>query len=295
MAGCIGTDLVEETALTIPEIRVSHASVALIQGDEVALTATYLDAFGNVDPFVMQRWFSGNAGIAVVTDDGVIRGVAAGQTTVSVSVDTTLGPPVLVTVVANASAAASVEITPDSLALTEGEETQLAVSVRNIAGELIAPSEVMWQSSDAGTAQVDAEGNVIAISPGTASIVASADGIASTPAIVVVRGRVRNGSFVKRPGTSYNVSGSAELAELASGRLRLILGSDFISSDGPDVDVYLSQTNTVTGTSLSLGSIISSSGAQQYPVPSGVQLDDFDWVIIHCVAFNVTFGYARLF
>lgn len=295
LQGCIGTDLVEESALTIPEIHVSQSAIALLQGDEVALTATYVDAFGNEDPFVMPQWFSGDPGIATVADNGVVRGTGVGQTTVAVTVDTTISPAVLVTVVADASSAASVTISPDSLALTAGEEAQLTAIARNIAGDAISPATVVWESNDVGIAEIDASGRIVAVAPGSAVVVARVDGIASPPAIVIVRGRVRTGTFVKRPGTSYNVSGGAELAELPSGRLRLTLGSDFISSDGPDVDVYLSQTNTVTGASLSLGSIISSSGEQEYAVPSGVDLDEYDWVIIHCVAFNVTFGYARLF
>ena len=60
------------------------------------------------------------------------------------------------------------------------------------------------------------------------------------------------------------------------------------------MDVYLSQTNSVTGNSISLGDIKSSSGSQTYTVPGNVRFGDYNWVIIHCVAFNVTFGSALL-
>ena len=31
-----------------------------------------------------------------------------------------------------------------------------------------------------------------------------------------------------------------------------------------------------------------------YPVPSGIELTDFNCVIVHCVPFNITFGFAEL-
>ncbi|MGH7457397.1 MAG: DM13 domain-containing protein, partial [bacterium] len=71
-------------------------------------------------------------------------------------------------------------------------------------------------------------------------------------------------------------------------------GSDFSSSSGPGLEVFLSTTNTVGANSRNLGRLQSTSGAQNYNVPSGIAFNTYSWVIIHCVPFNVTFGYAQL-
>ncbi len=294
LGGCIGTDLVEETALADPEIRIGQMAVALLNGDNLQLDARYYDGFGNHDPLAPLRWVSTDPGIASVTNDGTVSAVNPGQTSIRVSLDTLTAPPFLVTVVADANAAAVVRVTPDSLSLDAGGTATASVVARNIDGNEIVPGSVFWTSSDEAIAGVDASGLVTARAPGVAQITATVDNIASSPARVVVRGRARTGTFTKRPGTSYDVSGGVELRELQGGQLRLQFGSNFSTSDGPDIDVYLSKTNQVTGTSLSLGNVIATRGQQSYAVPGAPDLDEFSWVIIHCVAFNVTFGYARL-
>lgn len=50
----------------------------------------------------------------------------------------------------------------------------------------------------------------------------------------------------------------------------------------------------VNSQSVDLGSLRSFTGAQSYAVPPGIGINTYDWVVIHCVPFNVTFGYARL-
>jgi hypothetical protein len=106
----------------------------------------------------------------------------------------------------------------------------------------------------------------------------------------------RTGMFTKRPGVSYEVRGTAILEKRAPDSDPLILrfGSDFAVSNGPGIEVFLSTTNRVTSSRVGLGRVKRLTGEQSYDVPSGVRLDTFDWVIIHCVPFNVTFGYAQL-
>ena len=91
---------------------------------------------------------------------------------------------------------------------------------------------------------------------------------------------------------SYDVEGTATLAELPDGGLVLRFGDDFKSSNGPNLAVYLSATNSVTSSSLKLGDLKATQGAQTYPVQA--DLDQYAYVIIHCVPFNVSFGSARL-
>lgn len=74
----------------------------------------------------------------------------------------------------------------------------------------------------------------------------------------------------------------------------LNFGSDFSSSNGPGLAVFLSTTSGRNSGSLNLGNLQRNSGNQDYSVSGNVELGDFDWVIIHCVPFNITFGFAEL-
>ncbi len=105
---------------------------------------------------------------------------------------------------------------------------------------------------------------------------------------------MRTGTFTANPSTDYTVTGSAVLEKQPDGSLELRLGSDFVSSNGPRLEVYLSSSNAVNSGSISLGRLKQTSGVQTYRAPGGVQLTTYDWVIIHCVSFDVSFGYAQL-
>ena len=109
-----------------------------------------------------------------------------------------------------------------------------------------------------------------------------------------VMGESRTGMFVQKPGTSYNVSGTVTLEKQEDGTLVLHFDNGFSSSNGPGLGVFLSTTDGRNSSSINLGDLQRTSGAQSYPVPKNVELGTFDWVVIHCVPFNVTFGFAKL-
>ncbi len=107
-------------------------------------------------------------------------------------------------------------------------------------------------------------------------------------------GTSRSGTFVPNPGTGYTVRGAAVLQQRSDGSLELMLGTDFQSSNGPRLEVYLSTASSVNSGITSLGRLMSTSGAQTYSIPAGIQLNSYNHVLIHCVSFNVTFGFAQL-
>jgi len=89
--------------------------------------------------------------------------------------------------------------------------------------------------------------------------------------------------------TNYTIEGSATLTDSA-GILTLSLSDDFSTNNGPDLFLYLSKNNeapTVPGnTNVEVAQLISNKGAQSYTVPGNTKIDDFDYVSIHCKAFN---------
>ena len=104
----------------------------------------------------------------------------------------------------------------------------------------------------------------------------------------------RRGSFEATPGIGKTAAGTATLNTLESGGLQVEFSSDFSVTDGPGLFVLLSNAEFPTGDAVNLGSFINPTGAQFYSVPDSISLDDFEFVLVHCVPFDVTFAYAEL-
>ena len=143
-------------------------------------------------------------------------------------------------------------------------------------------------------ATVDEQGLVTTLMPGIVKIIATSEGIESGPVNLEIFAESRTGSFRPRAGTSYTVKGTAILEQVPGNALQLRFAADFQSSNGPDLNVYLSTADAINSASVKLGQLKSTRGEQVYEVPGYVEMNDVDYVIIHCLPFNVTFGSAPL-
>ena len=99
---------------------------------------------------------------------------------------------------------------------------------------------------------------------------------------------------------AHPTSGTATVYQLADGT-RLLRFTDFKTSNGPDVHVYLvaaddaSDNESVTKAGfVDLGSIKGNIGDQNYELPASVDLERFRAVTIWCKRFSVNFATAPL-
>jgi len=157
--------------------------------------------------------------------------------------------------------------------------------------------DVSWRSTNDGIISIDQNGIASAVMNGDVMILASfGDAIDS---VMVNAGNTtselnteRTGSF--RGRSDYNVIGNITLEDLGD-QLELRFGSNFRSSNGPGLFVYLSNSITSTIGGLELGNLKSNSGEQSYIIDkSSAQLDTYKFVLIYCKPFGVTFGYGEL-
>ena len=102
----------------------------------------------------------------------------------------------------------------------------------------------------------------------------------------------RSGSFSPLNGKETN--GQAILEVVSDGVLKLDFSSNFSLTEGPGLFVMLSNSEFPSDDAINLGSFVSPNGAQSYSIPSGVTLDSFTHVVIHCVPYDVTFAFAEL-
>ncbi len=294
LVGCIGTDLVEELPTLEPRIDVTPLVAAVEQGNTVLFEARVYDGFGMEVPNASVRWESSNASLASVDANGLVSALEVGQAMISAHGEEASSMPALLTIVADPTGVARVVVTPDTLMLPIGTRQTFTAMAFNLNGEPLEGRSFTWNSSNPEAASIDADGTAMGLQAGTTDITATADGIASPPAYLIVPGRSRQGTFVKRAGTSYNLSGTATLQERANGTVQLTFSSNFSTSSGPGLEVYLSNSSSVGSGSISLGELRATTGEQSYTPPTSVTLDTYSYVIIHCVPFNVTFGHARL-
>ncbi len=109
---------------------------------------------------------------------------------------------------------------------------------------------------------------------------------------------------LERSGLFYNVvhtgSGTAKLLKTTDGSYFIRL-EDFQTENGPVLEVYLSaavQPKSSAAVSsavfINLGSLKSTNGSQNYPVPTGTDLTKFKSVVIWCTTFGVNFISAPL-
>ncbi|GAB2584638.1 DM13 domain-containing protein [Kribbella endophytica] len=101
----------------------------------------------------------------------------------------------------------------------------------------------------------------------------------------------------------HETSGTVSIVRLPDGS-RVLRLEDLDTSDGPDLEVWLSDAKVVEGKAgwhvfddgkaRSLGQLKGNKGSQNYVIPSEVDLEDFSSVSIWCNRFNVSFGAAEL-
>ncbi len=107
-----------------------------------------------------------------------------------------------------------------------------------------------------------------------------------------------SGTFVDG---EHATSGTATILQLPDGS-RFVRLEGFSTSDGPDVDVWVTDQQAGgddwgkydDGRYVSLGDLKGTDGNQNYPIPADADLSGLTSVVIWCDRFNVAFGSAAV-
>ena len=161
-------------------------------GDTIILTAVVRDALGRLLDRPSVTWTSSDAAVATVAADSsgssglafaTVTGVSPGSVTITAASGTasataavTVTPPQPV---------ASVAVTPESGILLVVGTVRLSATVRDANGKLLVGRPITWTSDNAAVATVDASGVVTGVSVGSATVVATSEGVSDTAAITV--------------------------------------------------------------------------------------------------------------
>lgn len=198
--------------------------------------------------------------------------------------------------------APQIRITNPVAEIEAGTSYQFIISFLNNVGisEDVSP---VWSSSDPSVMTVDQSGLATGVMEGDVQVsVAYTDEFGETAqrsydleigaSTVVVEepmsrvGRVETTTF-------YDLTGGfvlEELPEQAPGDLRLIFGDDYVADDGlPGLYVYLSNNPNSTSGAHEIARVEVFQGTHEYII-SGVDLNEFRYVLYFCKPFNVKVG-----
>jgi uncharacterized protein YjdB len=164
----------------VATVTISPAAPSVAVGDSVQLNAVLKDASGNTLTGRVVSWSSGATSIAIVTNTGMVTGVAAGTAVITATSEGQVGT-VTVTVT---SSQRTVTVTPDTATIAPLGTVQLTAVVKDASGSPIN-TPVAWSSDNNVIAQVNSSGKVTGLVPGTAIISAKAGSATGTATITV--------------------------------------------------------------------------------------------------------------
>ena len=172
-AKCSFTVLVPLAGLSFDQ-----ASLTLFNGATTTLSVIKAPADATLRGEI--NWSSSNTSVATVNENGLVTAVNMGSANITASVDG-CSATCPVTVLASVT---GISLSKTSATLNKGESVQLSYSVVPTGATL--QGQVSWVSSAPSVATVDSQGNVKAISAGTADITVSLEGFTATCKITVV-------------------------------------------------------------------------------------------------------------
>lgn len=165
LTACKGSK--EEKAVPVAEVSVTPASLALTEGETASLKAAVLPS--DASDYTL-NWSSSDAGVATISQDGIVAAIKAGSATITASAGGKSGTCSIV-VAAKVIPVEKIELDQTELSLEEGETADLIATVAPL--DATDPT-VTWSSSDPEVATVSGQGKVTALKAGSAIITAKA-------------------------------------------------------------------------------------------------------------------------
>lgn len=165
----------------VATVAVDPASLTLIVGKTARLGAVLHDADGNVLRGRQVFWESANTSVATVDQDGVVTGRGSGTAQIAANAEGKSG---VADVTVAAGGPYSITVDPASATVVVGQTTQYRATVRDALGNVLAGA-VAWASNNSAVARVSSDGVVTGVSPGSATITASREGVSGSASVTV--------------------------------------------------------------------------------------------------------------
>jgi hypothetical protein len=133
------------------------------------------------------QWSSSDTAVAVVSDSGLVRGIASGSVSIVATNRTVTGSAPLTVTAADPTITpvASVAVALASSTLSPGQTTQATATTRDASGNILTGRAISWTTNNASIATVSNAGLVTAVANGNALIVATSEGKSGSAPLTV--------------------------------------------------------------------------------------------------------------
>ena len=166
----------------VASVEVTPPSGTVMIDGTLQLSATPRASDGSALPGRSIVWSSSDPAIAQVNDQGIVRGVALGTVSIRAELEGKSG---VAEVTVTARPVASVTVEPNSARLVRGESIQLEATLRDDRNAVLTGRDVAWSSANSDVASVDDDGTVLALAPGSTTIVATSEGVRGEASVIV--------------------------------------------------------------------------------------------------------------
>lgn len=163
-------------------LRLTPGNAVIYPGETLRLLPSLLFADGKTASPAELSWSSGNVDVVTVDASGRFTGVSPG-TTVVFARGGALSAMASVTV--RFPLVTQVEITPTDPVIERGGTIRLRATLRDAGGNTMASRPLTWSSSNDDVAIVSANGVVVGVAPGVATITVGADAVSATMSVIV--------------------------------------------------------------------------------------------------------------
>lgn len=177
MGGAVSS-CTEEQRIEVTDIKIDKNSVDIVRGSTMQLTATITPE--NATDYLIE-WESSNPAVATVTQEGIVEGIAIGNTSVSAKVN---GKVSVCRVNVIGKPAESITVTPSEVTIKKEETCTLQAEISPADAD---QKEITWSTADSSIAVVSQSGEVTAVNVGSVSIYATC-GNATDECLVTVEG-----------------------------------------------------------------------------------------------------------
>lgn len=241
----------------VGSVKVTPPSGSVAVGTSTTLRATVMSPGGQVISGQRVFWNTAKASIAVVSDAGVVTGVAQGTVQIAASAGgrsgtasiTVLPPPV-----------ASVAVSPRLDTIVLPGSAQLTATPLDANHNPLGKRTVTWASNMPDVAKVDGSGRVTGVAAGSATITAKSEG-KSASATIVVRPPVAATVVVTPPNATLTVGQSTTLiAKAKDAAGHVLAGASITWSSGTPAVATVSGSGAVKAVGAGTAVITARSG-----------------------------------
>ena len=280
--GQVGTASITVGLVPVASVTVAPPTPSVDVGATVQLSATTLDAAGNLLTGRAVTWSSSANAIATVSSGGVVSGLSPGVVTITATSEGQSGTSI---VTVNASGppppvpVASVTVAPSTVSLTVGGTQTVTATARDANGNPLNGRPMTWSSGNTNVATVNSSGLITATGVGNTTVTATSEGQSGVVTVNVAAASVASITISPSP-TSVNVKWTVAMTATprdANGN-PMVASVSWSTSDASVAVV--SSSGVVTGVSVGSATITASSGSGSGTATVSVQLAPVNRVVV---------------